>query len=163
MLTLGMEKEMATHSSIFAWRIPGMEKPGGLPSMESHRVGHDCSDLAAAAVVSPSGLPQWLSGQEPACNAGDLGLIPGSGISPGGGHGNPLQYSCMENPMDRGAWWATVHGVAKSQTRLKRLSTWCLHPCLGPCSAHCIAQGFSRRHSAPLLPATAWFQQGVDG
>ena len=52
-------------------------------------------------------------------NAGDirdLGLIPGSGRSPGGGNGNPLQYSCLENPMDRGAWWATVHGVAESDT-----------------------------------------------
>ena len=48
----------------------------------------------------------------------DVGSIPGSGRSPGGGHGNPLQYSCLENPMDRGAWQATVHGVAKSQTRL---------------------------------------------
>ena len=48
--------------------------------------------------------------------AGDLGLIPGSGRSPGGGHGNPLQYSCLENPMNRGTWRATVHGVAKSQT-----------------------------------------------
>ena len=56
-----------------------------------------------------------------ACNAGDLGSIPGSGRSPGGGHGNPLQYSCLENPVDRGAWWATVHGVAKSRTRLKQL------------------------------------------
>ena len=53
-----------------------------------------------------------------ACNAGDLGSIPGSGRSPGEGNGNPLQYSCLENPMDGGAWWATVHGVAKSQTRL---------------------------------------------
>ena len=51
-----------------------------------------------------------------ASNAGDLGSIPGSGRSPGEGNGNPLQYSCLENPMDRGAWWATVHGVAKSQT-----------------------------------------------
>ena len=50
-----------------------------------------------------------------ACNVGDLGSIPGSGRSPGEGNGNPLQYSCLENPMDRGAWW--VHGVAKSQTR----------------------------------------------
>ena len=49
----------------------------------------------------------------------DVGLIPGSGRSPGGEHGNPLQYSCLENPMDRGDYWATVHGVAKSQTRLK--------------------------------------------
>ena len=53
-----------------------------------------------------------------ACNAGDLGLIPGSGRSPGEGNGNPLQYSCLENPMDGGAWWATVHGVAKSRTQL---------------------------------------------
>ena len=57
-----------------------------------------------------------------ACNAGDLGLIPGSGRSPGEGNGTPLQYSCLENPMDRGAWWATVHGVAKSQTRLRDLT-----------------------------------------
>ena len=63
------------------------------------------------------GLPWWLRGKESACNAGaagDMGLIPGSGRSPGGGHGNPLQYSCLENPMDRGAWWATVHKVAES-------------------------------------------------
>ena len=55
-------------------------------------------------------------------NAGDLrdaDLISGSGRSPGGGHGNPLQYSCLENPMDRGAWWATVYGASKSQTQLK--------------------------------------------
>ena len=52
-------------------------------------------------------------------NIKDVGLIPGSGRSPGGGHGNPLQYSCLENPMDRGAWRATVYRVAKSQTRLK--------------------------------------------
>ena len=48
-----------------------------------------------------------------------VGSIPGLGRSPGGGHGNPLQYSCLENPMDRGAWWATVHRVAKSQTQVK--------------------------------------------
>ena len=53
-----------------------------------------------------------------ACNAGDLGSIPGSGRSPGEGNGNLLQYSCLENPMDGGAWSATVHGVAKSRTRL---------------------------------------------
>ena len=50
------------------------------------------------------------------CNAGDLDLIPGSGRSPGEGNGNPLQYSCLENYMDRGAWWATVHRVARSRT-----------------------------------------------
>ena len=53
-----------------------------------------------------------------ACNAGDLGSIPGSGRSPGEGNDNPLQHSCLENPTDGGAWWATVHRVAKSQTRL---------------------------------------------
>ena len=60
-----------------------------------------------------------------ACNAGDLGSIPGSAISPGEGNGNPLQYSCMENPMDGGASWATVHGVAKSQTRLNDFTFKC--------------------------------------
>ena len=58
-------------------------------------------------------------GKESACNAGDPSLIPGSGRPPGGGHGNPLQYSCLENPMDRGAWQAAVPGVVKSQTRLE--------------------------------------------
>ena len=56
-----------------------------------------------------------------AANAGDVGLIPGSGRSPGEGNGNPLQCSCLENPRDRGAWWAAVYGVAESQTRLRRL------------------------------------------
>ena len=53
-----------------------------------------------------------------ACNAGDLGSIPGLGRSPGEGNGYPLQYSCLENPIDRGTWWATDHRVAKSQTQL---------------------------------------------
>ena len=64
------------------------------------------------------GLPQRLSSKESACNAGvirDVSSIPGWGRSPGGGHGNPLQYSCLENPMDRGAWRATVHRVTESQ------------------------------------------------
>ena len=52
---------------------------------------------------------------ESACNAGDPGLIPGLGKSPGEGNGNPLQYSCLENLKDRGVWWVSVHGVAKSQ------------------------------------------------
>ena len=68
--------------------------------------------------------------KNPPASAGDrrdTGSIPGSGRSPGGGHGNPLQYSCLENPMDRGAWQATVHGVAKSQIRLKRLSMQCIY------------------------------------
>ena len=68
-------------------------------------------------------MAQWV--KKLSANAGDTGdtsLIPGSGRSPRGGHGNPLQYSCLENPTDRGAWWATVHKVSKSWTQLKRLS-----------------------------------------
>ena len=64
------------------------------------------------------GFPGGSDGKEPACNVEDLGLIPGLGRSPGGGHGNPLQYSCLESPMDRGTWRATVFEVTKSQTRL---------------------------------------------
>ena len=81
-----LEKEMATHCSVFAWRIPGTGERGGLPSMGSHRVGHDWSDLAAAAA-----------------DAGDArgaGLISGSGRSLGVGNGNPVQYSCLENSRD---------------------------------------------------------------
>ena len=63
-------------------------------------------------------FPGGSDGNVSACNAGDPGLVPGSGTSLGEGNGNPLQYSCLENCMDGGAWWATVHGVAKSQTRL---------------------------------------------
>ena len=63
-------------------------------------------------------LPHSSVSKESACNAGDLGLIPQLGRPPGEGNGNPLQYSCLENPMDRGAWRATVHGVTKSWTRL---------------------------------------------
>ena len=83
---------MAPHSSTLAWRIPGTGEPGGLPSMGSHRVGHGCSVLAAAAAAA--------------------------GIIIGERNSNPLQYSCLENPTDRGAWWTTVHEVAKRQTQL---------------------------------------------
>ena len=63
-------------------------------------------------------FPGGSEGKGSTYNAGDLGSIPGLGRSPGEGNGNPLQYSCLENSMDRAAWWATVHGVTKSQTRL---------------------------------------------
>ena len=62
------------------------------------------------------GFPFCSAGKEFACNAGDLVLIPGLGRFPGGGHSNPLHYSSLQNPMDRGAWQATVHGVSKSWT-----------------------------------------------
>ena len=62
------------------------------------------------------GFPGGSDGKESACNVGDLGLIPGSGRSAGEGNANPLQYSCLGNSMDRGAWWATIHGTTKSDT-----------------------------------------------
>ena len=65
------------------------------------------------------GLPRWLSNKESACNGGDAGSIPGSGRYPGEGNGNPIQYSCLENPMDRETWWATfLPNSLKSGTRL---------------------------------------------
>ena len=67
-----LEKEMATHSNVLAWRIPGTVEPGGLPSMGLHRVGHDWSNLAAAA----AGLPWWLSGRESACQCRRCGFNP---------------------------------------------------------------------------------------
>ena len=93
------------------------------------------SPLPQPSALGHHGAPSWApcvteqlpssylfygsqGGQESACQAGDSGLIPGLGRSPGGGDGHPLQCSCLENPMDRGAWWAPVHGVAKSWTRL---------------------------------------------
>ena len=69
------------------------------------------------------GFPDGSDGKESACNMGNLGWIPGSGRSPEGGNGNPFQYSCLENPTDRGAWWATVHGVAKESDTTERLTT----------------------------------------
>ena len=62
------------------------------------------------------GFPGGSDSKESTCNAGDLGSIPGSGRFPGEGNGNPLQYSCLENPLDREVWWVTVHGVAESVT-----------------------------------------------
>ena len=117
-----LEKEMATHSSVLAWRILEMGEPGGLPSMGSHRVGHDWSDVAAA-VAAASYLSTLFHGFSflffGSCPAASGILVP----QPGEGNGTPLQYSCLENPMNGGAWWATVHGVAQSRTWLKQLST----------------------------------------
>ena len=81
------------------------------------------SDPTTARGRHDFGLPRWLSDKESTCQAGDAGLIPGSRRSPGGGNGNILQCSCRENPVDRGAWWATVQGVAKSRTRLRDQTT----------------------------------------
>ena len=89
-----LEKEMATHSRTLAWRIPWMEEPGGLQSMGSLRVGHDW-----ATSLSLFTFMHWRR------------------------KWNPLQCSCLENPTDGGAWWASVCGVAQSRTWLKRLSS----------------------------------------
>ena len=77
------------------------------------------------------GFPSGSVVKNPPANAGDTGSIPGSGRSPGEGNGNPLQYSCLGNPMDRGAWQATVHGVAKELDTTGQLNNInsCLHYC----------------------------------
>ena len=97
----------------------------GKPEAQTKKLaqGHTASRWASWD-LNPEhpGFPGGSDGKASACNAGNLGLIPGSGRSPGEGNGNPLQYSCLENPMDRGAWWAAVHGVAKSWTRLSEFT-----------------------------------------
>ena len=84
-----------------------------------------CPVLPRSMFFSIAAATNWVSqvAQNLPDNSGDLDLIPGSGRSPGEGHSNPLQYSCLENPMDRGAWWPIVHRVTKGWTWLKRLST----------------------------------------
>ena len=85
-----------------------------------------CTICVCVSVYAPTGGFRGGSvSKESTCDmedTGDVGSIPGSGRSPGGGHGNPLQYSGLENSMDRAAWWATVHGVTKNQTQLKPLN-----------------------------------------
>ena len=93
---------MATHSTVLAWRIPGMGEPGGLPSVGSHRAGHD---LAAAAAVLNEGFPCSSGGKESACNVGDLGSIPGLGMSPGEGKATHSSILAWRIP------WGIVHGV----------------------------------------------------
>ena len=111
---------MATHSSVLAWRIPGTG------SLVGYRLwGRTESDTTEVTQQQQQQQMALVVKNSPA-NAGhlrNLGLIPGSGRSSGGGNGNPLPYSCLENPMYRGAWRATVHGAAKSWTPLKQLST----------------------------------------
>ena len=83
-------------------------------SLVSVQSGSRVTGSYSKVIVTVSQVAQTVK-NVPA-NAGHPGSIPGSGKSPGGGHGKPLEYSCLVNPMDRGAWWTTVHGVAKSQT-----------------------------------------------
>ena len=97
---------------------------GRSPTRGMHSMGNDAvlhvwdwiKEVPGASLVA-------RMGKNPPASAGDLGSVPGLGIPPGGGHGNPVRYPCLENPMDRGAWRATVHGVLKSQTRHNRLNS----------------------------------------
>ena len=83
----------------------------------------ECSNYRTIALISrASGFPGGSDGKAAACNVGDLGLIPGLGRTPGERNGTPLQYSCLENSMDGGAWQATVHGVAKNRTWLSNFT-----------------------------------------
>ena len=96
---------------------------GFIFSTISLTVGIFCFVVVVLTVAIPmDGLPRWLSCKESTYNAGDADSIPGSGRSPAEGNGNPLQYSCLENPMDREAWWDTVHGVTKSWDVTERLN-----------------------------------------
>ena len=94
----------------------GLTQTEGSPQMRLFpRTGTYCFPVGCVYI---QGSPGGSEGEESACNVGHLGFIPGSGRSPGEGTGYPLQYSCLENPMDRGTGRATVYGVAESQTRL---------------------------------------------
>ena len=144
---------MAPHSSTLAWKIPWMEEPGRLQSIRSLRVRHDwVTSLSLSCIGGGNGNPLQYSCLENGrrkwkCSSchGRRSLV---GCSPwgrqesntterlhfhfslsciGGGNGNPLQCSCLENPRDGGAWWAAVYGVAQSWTRLKRLSSSSSH------------------------------------
>ena len=84
------------------------------PYFQINTYAHIQIDGIDVGVYIPVGFPCGTDGEESAHNAGEPGLIPGSRRSPGERNGNPHQYSCLENPMDRGAWWATGHGVGKS-------------------------------------------------
>ena len=108
---------MATHSSILAWEIPWTEESMvGYPcSRGSQKVRHNLE-------TKPKGFPGDSVGGESARSAGAPGSSPGPGGSSGEGNGNPLQYSCLENSTDRGAWWATVHGGHKEPDTTEQLT-----------------------------------------
>ena len=93
----------------------------GLISLQSKGLSRVFSNCFAWIQLAQPSFPSDSDGEKSACNAGDPSSIPGSGRSPGEGNGNPLQYSCLENHLDRGAWQAAVHGVARSWTWL---SSW---------------------------------------
>ena len=118
-----LEKEMATHFQCSCLENP---RDGRAWWAVVYRVAQSWTRLkrlSSSSSLGFLGFPCGSAGKESTCNAGDLGSIPGLVRSTEGGQGNSLQYSCLENPMDRGAWRAIEDRVTKSQTRLKRLST----------------------------------------
>ena len=143
-----LQDSMATHSSISACRIPWTEEPARLQPTGSQTVRHELNDLEHTRPREnpPGGSNEYLNKipkeylrrwplyiyvifpggsicKETAYNAGYLSSIPGSGRSPGEGNGNTLQYSSLENPRDRGSWWASAHGVTKNRTQLSNWRT----------------------------------------
>ena len=113
---------MATHSSVLAWRIPGT---GRASWTAVSGVAQSQTQLKRLSSIEKEGFPGGSMGKEFACSAGDTGdtgSVPGLGRFPGGWHDSPLHYSCLENSIDRGAWWATVHRVPESQRSI------CQHP-----------------------------------
>ena len=110
---LSLQKRMGSNPYEYNW--PSLRQDS------SSLVGGEKSSM----YVSRCRFPQWLSSKESTCSAGDAGLTPGSGRSLGGGNGNPLQYSGLGNPTDRGAWWAMVHEVIKELDTTKRLNNMC--------------------------------------
>ena len=108
------------------------------------------------------GHPWWLSGKESACNVEDIGSIHRSVRSLGKGNGYPLQYSCLENPLDRGTWWATGHGVTKSWTRLKRLNTHGIENNLNlGVVCYSVIINPSRNYHLPQRPSSLCFNVGT--
>ena len=124
-----LEQEKATHSSILAWKIPWTEETGRLQSMGLQRVVHDWTHTDTCTI-----LRENSAGLQMGCNISVTSWIFVSRVwcvlfcPSGEGNGNPLQYSCLENPVGRGAWWAAVDGVTQNQSWLKQLS---MHACIG--------------------------------
>ena len=107
-----LEKKMQPITVVLPGKSHEQRSLVGYSSWSHERVGHD--------LATKQDFPGGSDSKDSACNVGDLGSIPGLRRSLGGGHGSPLQYSCLENPMDRGTWQATVHEVAKRWTRLRK-------------------------------------------
>ena len=104
------ENQLQLHSCMF------VSRPQDREEFFSENMQNKEKVIKLSVVILREGLPLWLGSEESICSARGAGFIPGWGRSPDGGNGNPLQYSCLESTSDRGARWATVHRVAKSQS-----------------------------------------------